>query len=356
MSRFDVILDSSAPATDQRPIHGDMVPPVGEDFDFVVIADRTGGAAYQMFEKGLDVAASLRPNFILSVGDLVEGYWVDEAEADAEWDYIDGHLERMAIPVLLTVGNHDYGTPAMIEVWRRRKGADYYAVRYGPLLILVANSEARNNFTGFVPETLLRWNRYNIRHPRQHTAIADLVNRGREAVAEIYPDLFARNGDYIFEAWADPEEIGFIQDFDEKLMAMEEFRDPKNLVNPALSDEQLTFFGRVLGEHSDVAWTFLSLHQPAWKKSEWRFEQLEDMLSDRPYSVVAGHTHLLDVEVRNGRYYITMGKTGGCHCFNGDGDIHHVLLVRVRNGVPAFEVVRYDDHIERLPLSAFIAT
>ena len=354
MSRLELILDNDGGADDRAPIHGELRPPSSGDFDFVIIADRTGGAVYTMFEKGLEVAKALRPEFILSIGDLVEGYWTDNAEADAEWDQIDGLLDKLGIPVLLTPGNHDYGTQTMVDVWHRRKGADYYAVRYGPILILVANSEAGANFEGAVPDAVARWNRYNIKHPRQHTAIADFVKLGAAAAAEKYSDLFDRDGVYIDGAWADPNDSAFIEAFDRQLAASEQFRDPRNLINPALCQAQLTFFERVLAMHQDVGWTFLSLHQPAWKVPDERFERMEALLSDRPYTVVAGHTHLLDVEVRRGRQYASLGKTGGLHCFEGAGDIHHVVLVRVRNGEPELEVVSYEDGIERLPLRDFV--
>lgn len=353
MHRFELILDTHASGSDRCPIHGTLNPPPGPDFDFVILADRTGGAVYQMFEKGLEVAASLRPEFILSVGDLVEGYWTDAAEAEAEWDRIDALLDLAGAPILLTPGNHDYGTQAMAEVWLRRKGADYYAVRYGPALILVANSEAANNLAASVPEAVQRWNRYNINHPRQHTAIADFVRFGPAAAAQRYPDLFDAAGGFDRGAWADPDEIDFIRAFDEKLAASVEFRDPRNLVNPGLSDPQLDFFERVLRAHSDAAWTLLSLHQPAWKKPDARFERLEAMLAGRAYTVVAGHTHVLDVETQYDRHYIALGKTGGLHCFDGPGDINHIMRVRMRDGTPTFEIIRYDAQIEWMDLSQF---
>jgi hypothetical protein len=356
MSRFELMLDREGASDTRFPIHGKLRPPPSADFDFVIIADRTGGAVYQMFEQGLQLAAALRPEFILSIGDLVEGYWTDEAEAEAEWDWIDGRLDGLGIPVLLTPGNHDYGTQTMINVWHRRKGADYYAVRYGPMLILVANSEAGANFEGEVPESVVRWNRYNINHPRQHTAISDLVNLGAAAVAEKYPDLFNPSGAYIDGAWKDVEEGTFVEAFNRRLMASEQFRDPRNLINPALCEAQLTFFERVLAEHQDVSWTLLSIHQPAWRVPNARFKRLQALLLNRSHTVVAGHTHLLDVEMKDGNLYATLGKTGGLHCFDGMGDIHHIVLVRVRNGKPELEIVRYEHGHERLPITCFISS
>lgn len=353
MPRFELIADITAGADERCAIHGELKPPPGGDFNFVIISDRTGGAVYQMFERGLEVAASLRPEFILPVGDLVEGYWTDEAEAEAEWDRIDPLLDSVGAPILLTPGNHDYGTQAMVDVWHRRKGASHYAVRYGPVLVLVANSEAIDNLATSVPDAVQRWNRYNIHYPRQHTAIAYFVRFGAEAAARTYPDLFDKDGVMIRSAWSVPDDFDFIRAFDEQLAASDEFRDPLNLINPGLSDPQLDFFEGVLDAHADAAWTFVSMHQPAWKKPDARFERLEAMLADRRYTMVAGHTHLLEVETRRDRAHIALGKTGGLHCFDGPGDIHHVALVCIRDGKPTIEIVQYDNEIERLPLAQF---
>lgn len=298
-----MFIDETKFSTEKGPWFGELPVPHGGDFDFAFISDRTGGAVYGMFEKGLEAAKKLNPDFLISIGDLVEGYWTDEAEAIEEWDRIDPLLAGLGIPVFQTVGNHDYGTEAMIRVWRERKGVDYYAFRYERTLFLVANTEtAPLPLPEATLEMLQKANRELIRNPQ-----------------ELYSDIFRKMlGDTaatVFE---------FTED---------------TLIHPHLSGEQIDFFERVLTDNADVDWTFICLHQPAWKKPDPIFERLESLLADRPYTVVSGHVHYLEVTEKHGRQYIQMGKTGGLHCFDGNGDIHHILSVKMRDGVPQFEVI-----------------
>ena len=298
-----IFIDETKFSTEKGPWFGELPVPKGGDYDFAFISDRTGGAVYGMFEKGLEAAKKLYPDFVISIGDLVEGYWTDEAEAREEWDRIDPLLAELGIPVFQTVGNHDYGTETMIQVWRERKGVDYYAFRYDRTLFLVANTET---LPLPLPEAALSL---------IQQANRELIRRPQELYSDILRKLEDNASTAVFEMTED------------------------NLIHPHLSGEQIDFFERVLTDNADVDWTFVCLHQPAWKKPDPIFERLEGLLVDRPYTVVSGHVHYLEVTEKRGRQYIQMGKTGGLHCFDGNGDIHHILSVKMRGGVPQFEVI-----------------
>jgi Icc-related predicted phosphoesterase len=49
------------------------------------LRDGDGGS----FEKALDMVKDLKPDFVLAVGDLIEGYWKNAADTHQEWDDID---------------------------------------------------------------------------------------------------------------------------------------------------------------------------------------------------------------------------------------------------------------------------
>lgn len=303
MTTHKMIIDEEKFKTSKRPWFGELPAPTGDDYDFAIISDRTGGAVYNMFEKGLEAAKKLHPEFIVSIGDLVEGYWTDGQEAHEEWDRIDGLLSELGIPVFQTVGNHDYGTETMIKVWHERKGLDYYAFRYHNALFLIANTETVTlPLSNQMIERIQTLNRHLIRNPQ--SSYGDAMKVANQESADVGFDM--------------------IED---------------NLIQPHLSNEQIDLFERVLAENENAEWTFVCLHQPAWKKADPLFERLESLLADRPYTVVSGHVHYLEVTEKLGRQYIQMGKTGGMHCFEGKGDIHHILSVKVRGGIPQIEVV-----------------
>src|SRR6478735_4351588 len=48
-----------------------------DDFKFIVVSDRTGGHRERIFSKAVEQINLLQPEFVLSVGDLIEGYTTD---------------------------------------------------------------------------------------------------------------------------------------------------------------------------------------------------------------------------------------------------------------------------------------
>jgi hypothetical protein len=55
-------------------------------FTFAIHSDLTGGERPDIFATAMSQLALLRPEFIISVGDLIEGGDVDEAQLFTEWD------------------------------------------------------------------------------------------------------------------------------------------------------------------------------------------------------------------------------------------------------------------------------
>jgi hypothetical protein len=128
-------LAGPAPWTDGAPADAP------EDFSFVVVTDRTGEHREGVFEEAVEKINLLRPAFVVSVGDLIEGYSEDRLELAAQWDEFQGFVERLDVPFFYAPGNHDYSNPTMAAVWRERFGPSYYHFRYKDVLFLVLNSE-----------------------------------------------------------------------------------------------------------------------------------------------------------------------------------------------------------------------
>ncbi|MBD7937093.1 MULTISPECIES: metallophosphoesterase family protein [Cytobacillus] len=289
----------------KRPWFGNMSTNLENDFSFAVVGDRCGITTPGIFEKGLQVVKGLNPDFVLSVGDFIEGYWDQEEAAHGEWDYIDQLIKDVDIPFYLTVGNHDYGNDTMVKVWRERKGFEYYAFRLNDYLFLVMNTE--ENPIG-MPEAFVK-------------SFREITNQVVENPTK------AR---------------GYIEEFFGQMTegASEEDIEKGNL--PHISDEQLQFFADVLHENHDVQHTFVFMHKPAWKTKDLKFSQFENMLESRPYTMFAGHLHQLEVTKKNNRNYIQMGRTGACWHGDSVGSIDHILLVTVKNGEVGFQVIELD--------------
>jgi hypothetical protein len=78
------------------------------NFQFAIIGDRTGGANVQKtFEMAVGQLNLLQPEFVINVGDVIEGYSDEAAELNAEWDEMDGMMSKLQMPFFRTPGNFD---------------------------------------------------------------------------------------------------------------------------------------------------------------------------------------------------------------------------------------------------------
>jgi 3',5'-cyclic-AMP phosphodiesterase len=79
------------------------------DFSFAIIGDRTGGAVPGVYEQAWRETAADHPDFVVSVGDTVEGG--NDLTLDAEW--------RSAMQILVPYRRHYriYFTPGNHDVW-----------------------------------------------------------------------------------------------------------------------------------------------------------------------------------------------------------------------------------------------
>ena len=112
-----------------------------EDFHFVIVTDRTGGERRGVFPAAMPKVNLLEPAFVVSVGDLIEGYTQDQAQLDREWDEFAGFVNALETPFFHVAGNHDMSNAVMAEAWRERFGPSYYHFLYKDVLFIALNSE-----------------------------------------------------------------------------------------------------------------------------------------------------------------------------------------------------------------------
>ena len=106
-------------------------------FTFALFSDLTGGEREGIFSVAIEQLRLLRPEFIVNVGDLIEGGTTDEAQLAREWDSFDSRAGHARAPVFYTGGNHDLTNPVMWAVWEARYGPRYYHFIYKNTLFLV---------------------------------------------------------------------------------------------------------------------------------------------------------------------------------------------------------------------------
>lgn len=128
-------------ATDRKPWTGLDLNNDPDQFHFVIVSDRTGGARSGIFESAVDKINLLQPEFVMSIGDLIEGDETDAAKVDAQWNEFKGIIGKLEMPFFLVPGNHDMKSNMMVDEWRRRFGPIYYHFRYRDVLFLCLNTE-----------------------------------------------------------------------------------------------------------------------------------------------------------------------------------------------------------------------
>ncbi len=112
-----------------------------ENFQFAIVSDRTGGHRPGVFLDGVRKLNLLQPEFVMSVGDLIEGYTTDRDEIDRQWTEFNGFIDELTVPFFYVPGNHDYTNEVLAEEWKERFGRDYYHFTYNDVLFLCLNSE-----------------------------------------------------------------------------------------------------------------------------------------------------------------------------------------------------------------------
>jgi len=175
-------------------------PPV----TFAVLGDRTGGARPRVFAQIVDEIKLLGPGFILSVGDLIEGYSEDRAALNREWDSVLGPVRSVGVPFYACPGNHDIFDAASETIFVRRVGPRRRALRLGNASFIFLDN-SRWPAPESLPHAELRWLESELTRARRSRHTFVLMHRPwwRTALENGRPDplheLFRRYGvDYVF--------------------------------------------------------------------------------------------------------------------------------------------------------------
>jgi len=233
------------------------------DFQFVIVSDRTGGHRAGVFSRAVEQINMLQPQFVLSVGDLIEGYSKDEARINAEWKEFQSYVGKLQMPFFYVAGNHDVANPIQEQIWKDKFGRRYYHFVYRQVLFLCLDTD-----------------------------------------------------------------------------------DPPGKEG-GISDKQVAYVKEALGQNKDVRWTIVALHRPVWggnEGSQAGWLKVESMLTDRPYTVFAGHVHRYQKFVRQGRNYYQLATTGGGSKMRGieRGEFDHITWVTMKREGPVLANIMLD--------------
>ena len=283
---------------------------------FVIIGDRTGQHRPGVFEKALAQVDRLHPDFVINIGDLIEGNTEDRAQIAAEWQEVNSAIGQLRTPFFYVPGNHDLTNDVQRQIWRAQLGADYYHFRYKGALFIVLNTEDP---------------------PQPKIARKKLVDAyGAEAMGKV---MTALQGDpaQAQALFAREPELGELA---AKLRASE---------NVAISTAQVEMVRKALAANPHPRWTFVLMHRPAWKVASPAFERIEALLKGRPYTMLAGHFHKYAYERRKDQDYIQLGVTGGMPGGKADDPAvaDHIMWVSLADGAPQISNIRLNGFFDK---------
>ncbi len=266
-----------------------------EDFQFAILGDRGGGASpLGTYEHAIEQLNWLQPEFVMSVGDYVEGYTTDQAAMDAQWDEFEAIIAKLEPPFFYVRGNHDVNLPLTRTAWTERRGPQFYHFRYKDVLFIALDTEdAQRPMPPNMEEDIATFNRLKVEDPE--AAMAFLVQWMSTPEAQ--------------EAFGEG--------------AVVEFPEP-----------QRVWFKQVLAENTDVRWTFVFLHEPVWNNPSESFQEIDQAIRGRDYTFVAGHTHYYDYDQINGHDYITVGPVGSAFMRTGPGNVDMLTWVTMTDDGP----------------------
>jgi Icc protein len=146
-----------------------------------------GRDAVAGFEKALDTVNSLRPDFILTGGDLImDALGQSYSRADSLYNLYQKEIRKAEVPVYNTMGNHEiYGiykrsgadpdNPEYGEkMYEKRLGPSYYSFMHKGWKFMILNSiedTKKNSYVGLIDSTQVEWIKEELNNTPSETPI-----------------------------------------------------------------------------------------------------------------------------------------------------------------------------------------
>ena len=141
-----------------------------QEFHFAIIGDLTGDERPNVYAAAVEKLNLLRPEFVMSVGDLVQGGGVGRTALERQWKSFNDRTAKLEMPFFHVVGNHDIWTgftgmtPARqtsIDLWKEQFGTNtYYNFTYKGCHFICLDSMERHDYyppREPIPEAQLDW-------------------------------------------------------------------------------------------------------------------------------------------------------------------------------------------------------
>ncbi len=123
---------------------------------FAVIGDRTGGAVPGIYEQIVEEIERMKPDFVITVGDMIEGPENDEERLRNKWTEYLSIVAHLSMPIYYTPGNNDIETDFMEPFYREYIGQPYHSFNYRSIHIIVIDN-SRWSSSNDLPQEQMDW-------------------------------------------------------------------------------------------------------------------------------------------------------------------------------------------------------
>jgi len=96
-----------------------------------IIGDRTGEHVPGIYGQIVTEIERLKPDLVMTVGDMIEGYPNDSLEISTRWREYDSLVAPLCPPIYYTPGNNDIWSDLSERLYRQRIGRPYYSFDFG---------------------------------------------------------------------------------------------------------------------------------------------------------------------------------------------------------------------------------
>jgi predicted phosphodiesterase len=121
---------------------------------FALIGDRTSDAVEGVYEQAVKEIALMRPDFVVSVGDGIDGYTEDSARLTQEWDDYLALMKPITCPIYYAAGNHDIQGRVSERMFQKKIGPPNRTVTTDFGAIVFLDNSRLDRSEEFGPEQL----------------------------------------------------------------------------------------------------------------------------------------------------------------------------------------------------------
>ncbi|MBU1948568.1 MAG: metallophosphoesterase [Candidatus Eisenbacteria bacterium] len=116
---------------------------------FAVIGDRSSGHVPGIYGRIVREIERLKPDFVMTVGDMIEGGIEDSLTIEQLWaDYLE-LVEPLSMPIHYAPGNNDIWSDLSERIYRRYAGEPYYSFTHEFLHFVILDNSRISNSTEF---------------------------------------------------------------------------------------------------------------------------------------------------------------------------------------------------------------